>query len=225
MKENLYLAGNALTGTVPDALCTLPLVNLEADCEVGCNCCTNQAECTSSPSRAPVTTSAPTSTVTMAPVIGATFQPTGMVTNQTSRMQLQSLLAGIAFDGGQSLMTAGTAQNRAFEWLASNPGVSSYSDYRLTERYALATLYFSTRGDSWDNQTGWLVDPDVCNWYPITFGNQQTSICDQNGDVAVLFLQENKLVGMLPPELAHMTSLGKYYEDAKKLSWRMPFSN
>lgn len=185
---NLYLGGNSLTGTVPEGLCALQLSNLEVDCEVGCSCCTNRDSCnvTMAPSLAPVAGDNPVQT------------------------RLQDLLVGIAFDGGQSLMTPGTPQNKAFEWLASSPGIASYTDYRLIERYGLATLYYSTGGESWVNQTGWLVDPDVCNWYPRSIGETMLSICAGSGDLGVVLLNRNNLVGTLPPELAHMTSLCTY---------------
>lgn len=151
-------------------------MNLQADCEVVCACCTNQETCPGDP----------------------------------VRTQLQNTLAGVAFDGGQSLMTPGTPQNRAFEWLVASPGLSALTEYQVIERYSLVTLYYSTVGDSWDNRTGWLTDPDVCNWYPIEIGDPPQSVCDQNGFVDALVLRRNNLVGTIPPELAHMTSLCKF---------------
>ena len=79
----------------------------------------------------------------------------------------------------------------------------------MIDRYALATLYYSTGGENWNNQTGWLVDPDVCNWYPQVVSTPPTSICADNGDVLFMSLGNNVLVGTLPVELMHMPSLGK----------------
>lgn len=44
------MTGNNFTGTVPDGLCTLQVSNLAADCELECNCCTNQLNCPAAPS-------------------------------------------------------------------------------------------------------------------------------------------------------------------------------
>ena len=39
---------------------------------------------------------------------------------------------------------------------------------RVLQRYAMATIYFSTGGDSWRNNANWLSRLNVCEWYSAT---------------------------------------------------------
>ncbi len=63
---------------------------------------------------------------------------------------------------------------------------------------ALVAIYQSTNGEGWDNQTGWLVDENVCNWYGIA--------CN-NGTVVSLDLFGNNLSGPLPLEIGGFPDL------------------
>lgn len=65
--------------------------------------------------------------------------------------------------------------------------------------HALIALYNSTDGDNWLNNTGWLVDEDVCNWFGI--------ICDLNDNVTQIFLFSNNLNGTIPPEIGDLANL------------------
>ena len=61
---------------------------------------------------------------------------------------------------------------------------------RENEKSNLEELYQKTGGDDWDTNTGWLDDPDICNWYGIT--------CDNESFVSALDLSNNNLVGKTP---------------------------
>jgi len=63
---------------------------------------------------------------------------------------------------------------------------------------ALVAIYQSTNGEGWDNQTGWLVDENVCNWYGVS--------C-YNGTVVSLDLFGNNLSGPLPLEIGGFPDL------------------
>ncbi len=67
-----------------------------------------------------------------------------------------------------------------------------------SECEALAALYTSTGGDSWTNNSGWLVSNDPCTWYGVT--------CD-GGHVTELVVEGNNLNGSLPPELGNLSRL------------------
>jgi hypothetical protein len=95
-------------------------------------------------------------------------------------------------------------------WLANNTNLDSYSDVKKIQRYVLATLFYSTNGTKWNNNSDWMTDSDECAWY-----NTADSFC-KNGSVAELdFYNENdyvgnNLVGTIPNELALLSSsLGK----------------
>lgn len=66
----------------------------------------------------------------------------------------------------------------------------------LTDREILEVLYEATGGDFWNNNTNWLTDRDLSEWYGVS-ANQDK--------VRGLRLWENNLVGTIPPELgAHL---------------------
>jgi hypothetical protein len=61
----------------------------------------------------------------------------------------------------------GVDQNRALEWLAEiDPAILQLNtpDVIFRNRYALVVLYYSTNGDKWNDNTGWLSSLSVCAW-------------------------------------------------------------
>jgi len=68
----------------------------------------------------------------------------------------------------------------------------------LSERNVLVTLYQETDGENWANNTNWLSDRPICDWYGIT--------CT-NGHVLEIVLMSNGLKGKLPPEIGQLTNL------------------
>ena len=69
----------------------------------------------------------------------------------------------------------------------------------ITEREALIALYNSTDGSNWIDNTGWLGAPGTeCTWHGIT--------C-QDSWVTNIDLEENNLVGTIPPEIGCMSDL------------------
>jgi Leucine-rich repeat (LRR) protein len=83
-------------------------------------------------------------------------------------------------------------QARAFDWVAVSDRRRNIS--RMTQRFALATLFFSTAGDiSWTNREGWLNSSvHECNWHGC--------YCPENRTVQMLDLESNNLYGYLPKE-------------------------
>jgi hypothetical protein len=65
-----------------------------------------------------------------------------------------------------------TPQGRAFEWVIQDPNFGYYSDKRLQQRFALATIYFSMHGEEWGPD--WLDrSKHECQWeYYMPFGEQ-----------------------------------------------------
>lgn len=125
--------------------------------------------------------------------------------------ELVQLLSSVSFDGGTALQTPSTPQNHAAIWLANNTNLDTYSDAKKIQRYVLATLFFSTNGDGWDNNTGWLTDEDECSWY-----NKANEAFCVNGSILELDMIDvdkgNNLVGTIPNELALLsTSVGESF--------------
>jgi hypothetical protein len=73
-----------------------------------------------------------------------------------------------------ALSTAETPQRRAAFWLAETDGanlavptaaVTTAEGYKYMTRYILAVLYYSTGGELWTSQVGFMTNEDICNWY------------------------------------------------------------
>ena len=75
-----------------------------------------------------------------------------------------------------AILEEGAPQRQAYDWLVGDPAFSSYSNTRLLQRFALATYYYGTGGDTdWSNsQSGrWIInatfgwmeyDVHECDW-------------------------------------------------------------
>jgi hypothetical protein len=121
---------------------------------------------------------------------------------------LRALLSSVSSDQGKALQNSSTPQNMAFNWLSDdNPDLGNYTNETIIQRYALATLYFSTNGYSWENNASWLDNGEECGrWQP----SDGEVTCSDTGVVAHLDLSENNLQGRIPPEIGLLTSLGKF---------------
>jgi hypothetical protein len=122
---------------------------------------------------------------------------------QEAIQELESLLIPVTFDNGTALQTASSPQNKALIWLSNNTDLNLYSNATKIQRYALATLFFSTNGNSWYENNEWMSDFDECRWY-----NSDSSLC-RNDSIDKLSLDSNKLVGTIPNELALLSNLSK----------------
>jgi len=81
---------------------------------------------------------------------------------------------------------SGTYQEEALVWLQSDVkdnAVNCDDSAYITQRYALATLYFSTGGRTWITTNGWVGRGDECDsWFGV--------ICDDNNQVTKLALRK-----------------------------------
>lgn len=119
---------------------------------------------------------------------------------------LIELLSSVSPDGGAALNTISSPQSNALNWLAGNINLDSYSNETKIQRYALATLHYSTGGDDWRQNTDWLGDNDECGWYT----NDEIQFCSPTGEIA-LALISNNLNGRIPEEIGLLTNLGRLF--------------
>ncbi|CAB9524544.1 LRR receptor-like serine threonine-protein kinase [Seminavis robusta] len=97
-------------------------------------------------------------------------------------------------------------QTKAYQWLSKHIDKSNNTQHfpvwRLKQRFALATFYYSTRGGYWVKNQGWLDwDSDECSWEQIH--PKQAANCDDNGRLLSLkFWYANNLDGTIPPEIS-----------------------
>jgi hypothetical protein len=128
-------------------------------------------------------------------------------------VQLQALVASISPDNGEALKNTSSPQYQALTWLVSsgrnsNSSNTSYVGYaqKMAQRYVCAVLYYSTNGDGWAENNGWLSEDDECGWLTRAAGG---IICDENNKIQSLVLYSNNLAGTIPPELSLLSnSLG-----------------
>lgn len=112
------------------------------------------------------------------------------------------LLVSISFDGGEALRDEATPQHAAYAWLSRSSNLVYLPTDRIIQRYVLATLFFSTRGEGWTANENWLSDGDECLWFSRTPG----SICDPDGAVQMLNLEYNNMEGTIPPEIGILSN-------------------
>ncbi|MDE2965052.1 MAG: hypothetical protein OXU26_14180, partial [Acidobacteriota bacterium] len=112
------------------------------------------------------------------------------------------LAYGVVNDGGApgqrsgdgAYLPASGARKRTDDPGGEPPGTSS-----ATDRAALEALYEATDGPNWVNNENWLTDAALGEWYGV--------VTDERGRVTSLRLNENRLYGHIPPELALLGEL------------------
>jgi hypothetical protein len=130
-------------------------------------------------------------------VLGITLR-----TESLSPLSYGVLLSSVSSDNGTAVRNNLTSQYMAFNWTVTND-TTLRPDGQLIQRHALATLFYSTNGDSWTENEFWLTDSDQCNrWKGVA--------CICHDEVSRLELVFNNLYGTLPPEIGLLSNLGKF---------------
>jgi hypothetical protein len=120
---------------------------------------------------------------------------------------LRKLLSSVSSDEGEALSTNSTPQSKAFKWIVTNnTNLGNFSEEIIIQRYALATLFYSTNGDSWSSSNLWLDNGEECERWQSSVGQL---VCTDTGAAYQLDLSSNNLSGKLPPEIGLLTSLGE----------------
>ena len=68
------------------------------------------------------------------------------------------------------------------------------------DRDALVALYNATNGSNWTDNTNWLSDQPISEWYGVAVGGV-------SGQVTKLDLRGNNMTGSIPPELGYLSKL------------------
>ena len=77
-------------------------------------------------------------------------------------------------------------------------GITPQSYSRLRPRLPSVALYHATNGDEWYDNTNWLSDAPLSEWFGVA--------TDSDGRVEMLMLDDNQLSGFIPPELANLSN-------------------
>ena len=117
---------------------------------------------------------------------------------------------------GTALTVPDTAAFR--DWLENIPSVSGVDELAEPEpagdRAVLEAFYRATNGDNWSNNSGWLSEAPLRDWYGV--------LTDANGRVTSLVLRRNQLSGVIPPELGQLAHLNQLLLNDNQLSGTIP---
>ena len=123
--------------------------------------------------------------------------PTPILSQRDSMISLiQSRSASTSFTNSSS------PQSQSLDWVLSDAFSSDgLSDDRLVQRFALATLYYSTNGTYWDHD-GWLNSTNECD------GHDSDDVrCSSESMAEELHLYQDNLSGRIPIEIGLLTTL------------------
>jgi hypothetical protein len=139
-----------------------------------------------------------------------------------------SVLALLPNHTQSAIQRQGSAQSKAYQWLITDPFLKDYPETRIIQRFALASFFFATGGDT---EQGWAVDTDwlsyelsECSWFSDTVstdGVDCTRPC-LYGSFALLCITGNELKGSLPEEISLLTSLMEIRLDSNLLTGTVP---
>ena len=138
------------------------------------------------------------------------------------KLDLLTLITNHTSATAESVVDAQTPQAQAYEWLANDPSYWTYKNETILQRWVLAVLFYSTGGPDWENEnfpvtfglgkTPWLSYTDECQWESTNKGSNGR-ICDDNGEIFALHLQNIGLNGTIPTEIGLLTRLRLLFVD------------
>ena len=108
-----------------------------------------------------------------------------------------TLVARVDDSGLVTGVDEGTATITATE--GDYSGLAEITTVENSDRAALVALYETTDGPNWTDNTNWLTDTPLGEWYGVE--------TDASGRVVALSLPENRLTGTIPPDLGNLTNL------------------
>lgn len=137
----------------------------------------------------PTTTVSPTSMSPEAGTPTSSQSPTIFVIPPTSSLMpvtlspnnidtITSMISSVS-----DISDTASSQYTALQWVLNDTIYSS--DLEVYQRYALMTLYYSTEGDSWKDNTKWGKSVSECYWFGIE--------CNDSGNVTKLALRKCSL--------------------------------
>eukprot|EP00537_Pseudo-nitzschia_pungens_P016239 CAMPEP_0172411778 /NCGR_PEP_ID=MMETSP1061-20121228/77567_1 /TAXON_ID=37318 /ORGANISM="Pseudo-nitzschia pungens, Strain cf. pungens" /LENGTH=469 /DNA_ID=CAMNT_0013147993 /DNA_START=141 /DNA_END=1550 /DNA_ORIENTATION=- len=134
---------------------------------------------------------------------------------------------------------------KALEWLvATDPmqiePTSEENIHKLRQRFVLALVYYSTKGEYWDEKYWYLSRFDECTWNSVRSTAQEEdfwmhhngvgfeakgNLCNEDGWLTDLSIYWNNLAGTLPPEISYFKkSLKKFTLGGGALQGTIPES-
>ena len=139
--------------------------------------------------------------------VNITEPPSPMPTSSPTMAPTPFLIQDLPDYSVEALNDPNSPQSRAYQWVRNDTLLQEYSNKRLLQRFALATIYYSTGGDDWINRELWLsYAHHECTWWTSIDETQYPeytaeNACWENEEFRYLTLWDNGLFGTVPPEL------------------------
>jgi len=112
--------------------------------------------------------------------------------------------------------SSASLQQRTMKWLlADEYEIPIEEPDKVSQRFALAYLYYSLGGEDWKNNEDWLSSKSTCDWARIE--------CEIGSDaVREVVLNENNLSGTIPQEVALLGGVKSIWFDGNQLQGELP---
>ena len=118
-----------------------------------------------------------------------------------------------SYSGKAVLQDSSTPQYQAFQWTLGDADGGDWSDDVILQRYALASLFYSTAGLRWLSVTDFLLQVSYCNW---------DGVGCTNDTLTSLSLPSENLAGTVPREIGILTSLTSLDVSGNPLTGSLP---
>ena len=128
-------------------------------------------------------------------------------------------IASVDANGLVTAVSAGTTRVTAFTEYASVRAmihviIEGTEPEESSDRDVLIAFYHATDGPNWTDNTNWLSDEPLGEWFGVT--------TDGYGRVTDLWLTRNKLTGSVPIEISNLRSLVRLYIGGNDLTGQIP---
>jgi len=166
---------------------------------------------------------------TVSPTLEETYLPTSPVPSSLVPTPVPVPFEETFFPSTrEALNDPDSPQSRAYDWVSNHPNKTEMEDWRKTQLFALASVYFALNGDNWQEEAkeDWLeYDTPECDyWFPTVYNGRfdvkgdeidpynSVESCDSHGSLQSLILTRLDLasapiMASIPPEIALMISL------------------
>jgi Leucine-rich repeat (LRR) protein len=221
----LTIENTSFTGTMPDTMCNLAVLEFTcSDSLCGCDCECVGGEVTPETIAPSDVTIVPSTLLLDAVPTATPSMSMSMFVTEISTTNNDNVTVALPDYTLAALEDSLSAQAMAWSWIQQDPALEDYSPSRVQQRFALATLIYSSLSTPWINSSGWLsYDLHECDWYsdPMELKAlnmedpcQVSVVVDGTNNVttnerqySALLLPDNGLRGVMPPELAMLSEL------------------
>ena len=119
-------------------------------------------------------------------------QATGVPTMAPTQLDLEEYITG-RLHTVQPFQDEHSPASKALKWVEADPRLPNYDKVQISQRFALASLWYGTHHNNWNTTDHWMTEHNECQWYGVG--------CNEQGFLIKLSLSGNGLKGTIPSEL------------------------